>query len=143
MRYTPAQYERKVKKWARKSPEAIERGLRKAAVEIIGEARAHHLSGPKMAKGRGGGFMGSTLAAPTGTLKRSLSRADAIRINVKPGQVRAQVGTNVSYGRAHEYGSRKRNLPERPFLRPSVQTQRKRTLQLISDEYIGAYKRGR
>jgi len=143
MRYTPEQYERKLKTWAKNSPEAIERGLNKAAVEIIATARSQHLSGPKMARGKTGGFLRSTLAAPTGTLKRSLTK----RVSVTAGKIIAQVGSNLKYARIHEYGGRAgRNqsvpIPERPYLRPSVDSQRKRTLQIISEEYIGAYKRG-
>lgn len=159
MRYTPEQYEKKLKTWAKNSPEAIERGLNKAATEIIGTARTQHLSGPKMAWGKTGGFLRSTLAAPTGTLKGSLAK----RVSVTAGKIIAQVGSNLKYARIHEYGGtimakgsgrlhfvvngihytpKSVKIPERPYLRPSVDSQRKRTLQIISEEYIGAYNRG-
>ena len=142
MRMTMEQYEAKIKKWANKAPESLRLALEKAAGEIIVYAQGRKLRGPKMPRGVPGGFDGSTLAAPTGRLRGSLTK----RVTVSGGRVVAQVGTNVKYAAIHEYGGRTgRNksveMPERPFLRPSVAAQKSRTLEIIGDAYIDAYRR--
>ena len=142
MRMTMEQYEAKIKKWAKKAPESLRLALEKAAGEIIVYAQGRKLRGPKMPRGVPGGFDGSTLAAPTGRLRGSLTK----RVTVSGGRVVAQVGTNVKYAAIHEYGGRTgRNksveMPERPFLRPSVAAQKSRTLEIIGDAYIDAYRR--
>ena len=142
MRMTMEQYEAKIKKWANKAPESLRLALEKAAGEIIVYAQGRKLRGPKMPRGVSGGFDGSTLAVGTGRLRGSLTK----RVTVSGGRVVAQVGTNVKYAEIHEYGGRTgRNksveMPERPFLRPSVAAQKSRTLEIIGDAYIDAYRR--
>jgi len=158
MRMTMEQYEAKIKKWANKAPESLRLALEKAAGEIIVYAQGRKLRGPKMPRGVPGGFDGSTLAAPTGRLRGSLTK----RVTVSGGRVVAQVGTNVKYAAIHEYGGtieakgggrlhfviggvhyspKSVKIPERPFLRPSVAAQKSRTLEIIGDAYIDAYRR--
>ena len=38
------------------------------------------------------------------------------RIHYEAGKNYVQIGTNVKYAKVHQYGSKKRNIPARPFL---------------------------
>jgi len=141
---TPEQYERKLKNWIKTGPKAVKPALTRAAVEVIAFAQKKYLGAPKkMPRGVSGGFFGSYLAAPTGTLRRSLTK----KVKVGGNGVSAKIGTNIKYAAIHEYGgttgrNRSVTMPERPFLRPSIQKNRPRILELVSDAFIGAYKRG-
>ena len=70
--------------------------------------------------GGGGKKSGMTPAHPrhltsrTGTLRRS------IKVDRGPLPFAIEVGTDLTYGAAHEFGSAKRNLPKRPFMQPAL-----------------------
>jgi len=160
MRMTPEQYERKLKNWIKTGPKAVKPALTRAAVEVIAFAQKKYLGAPKkMPRGVSGGFFGSHLAAPTGTLRKSLTK----KIKVSSKGVSARIGSNLKYAAIHEYGGIIRGkgggklhfviagkhymvdsvkIPARPYLRPSIQKNRPRILELVSDAFIGAYKRG-
>jgi len=54
------------------------------------------------------------LTSRTGTLRRS------IKVDRGPLPFAIEVGTDLEYGAAHEFGSAKLNLPERPFMQPAL-----------------------
>jgi phage gpG-like protein len=47
------------------------------------------------------------------------------------------VGTNVPYGRKHEFGLE--GLPARPFMRPSLEKKRPAVFKLIEEAFIKSY----
>ena len=139
MRMTMEQLQAKIQRWMRIAPQELKEALTKGAKLATKEAQSAHLSGPKMPRGVGDPTR-ATLAVKTGRLRRSITE----RVTVTKDRVTAQVGTNVKYGRIHEYGLevRGRKMPERPFLRPSVEEKKPRIMELILDAMMGAYNRG-
>ena len=135
MRLTMEQLQGKIQRWMRIAPEKLKKALLKGAKIATKEAQSKHLSGPKMPRGIGHPTR-ATLAVQTGRLRRSINE----RVTVSKDRVTAQVGTNVKYGRAHEEGLGK--MPERPFLRPSIEEKKPRVMELILDAMMGAYNRG-
>jgi len=135
MRMTMEQLRDKIQRWMRVAPQALKEALLKGAKLVTKEAQSTHLSGPKMPRGLGDPTR-ATLAVQTGRLRRSINE----RVTVSKDRVIAQVGTNVLYGRKHEEGLEK--MPERPFLRPSVEEKKPRVMELILDTMMGAYNRG-
>ena len=55
------------------------------------------------------------LTSRTGTLRRS------IKVDRGPLPFAIEVGTDLTYGAAHEFGSTKRNLPVRAFMQPALE----------------------
>jgi len=55
------------------------------------------------------------LTSRTGTLRRS------IKVDRGPLPFAIEVGTDLVYGAAHEFGSTKRNLPVRAFMQPALE----------------------
>ena len=139
MRMTMEQLQAKIQRWMRIAPQELKEALMKGAKLATKEAQSAHLSGPKMPRGVGDPTR-ATLAVKTGRLRRSITE----RVTVTKDRVTAQVGTNVKYGRMHEYGleAQGRKMPERPFLRPSVEEKKPRIMELILDAMMEAYNRG-
>ena len=135
MRMTMEQLQDKIQRWMRIAPQELKEALMKGVKLVTKEAQSAHLSGPKMPRGLGDPTR-ATLAVQTGRLRRSINE----RVTVSKDRVIAQVGTNVKYGRAHEEGLGK--MPERPFLRPSVEEKKPRVMELILDAMMEAYNRG-
>ena len=145
MRYTMEQMQDKIQRWMRIAPKELKEVLLKGAKLATKEAQSKHLSGPKMPRGVGG-TTGATLAVQSGRLRRSINE----NVTVSKDRVVAQIGTNVKYGRIHEYGGTIKNafgkgitvkMPERPFLRPSVKEKKPRIMELILDGFMEAYKK--
>lgn len=167
------QFRDKLLRWSVNMPQAAKKALTEAAETVRREAQESHLSGPRMPRGVGHDTQ-ATLAVRTGRLRRSI----AIEVNVKPGEVSATVGTNVSYGRYHEEGrkwhqasrgqlsqggrfakakmSRRRmatasmvligdhdvTLPERPFLRPSLNKKHTEIFEKLRVRMFESYNKG-
>ena len=131
-RYTPEQYQRKLKKWARNTPQAVVAGLKKGTEIIRTEAVVQHLSGPKMPKGVGN-KMNATLARRTGLLAGSVRT----KVKVASNRISGAVGTNVKYAHNHEKGT---TVPERPFLAPSLEKKRKDALEAILSALMAEYR---
>ena len=139
MRLTMEQLQGKIQRWMRVAPEELKKALLKGAKIATKEAQSKHLSGPKMPRGVGNPTR-ATLAVQSGRLRRSINE----RVTVTKDRVTAQVGTNVKYGRVHEEGLEVRGhkMPERPFLRPSVEEKKPRIMEMILDAMMEAYNRG-
>ena len=125
----------KIARWQKIMPEVLRKKLIRACIEILPEVQEGHLSGPRMPRGVGSGTRG-TLAVRTGRLRRSIH----YRVIVNQQVIKAEIGTNVRYGRIHEYGGTIANgfgrgirieMPACSFLRPSVAKMQPRTLELI------------
>jgi len=126
------QFQKKVNRWAKENPEAVEEALAAGAEMVRGEAVEKHLSGPTSG---GGGFHGESLRVRSGTLRNSVTS------RVKGGATpSAKVATNVVYAAAHEYGTPK--MPRRPFLRPSLEEKRKDVMELILRKIMETFRRG-
>lgn len=100
-----------------------------------------------------GKLSGQVLRNRTGTLRRSITH----RVSETPQEIKGTVGTNVSYGRVHEFGYEGKalitqafgkqlkfpvwksiKLPQRSFLRSSLRER----AAAIRAEYAQAVKRG-
>ena len=134
MRMSMEQLQGKIQRWMRIAPEQLKKALLKGARVVTKEVQSKHLSGPKMPRGMGD-LTRATLAVQTGRLRRSITE----RVQVSRDRVTAQVGTNVPYGRKHEKGLEK--MPERPFLRPSLEAKKSRVMEMILDGFMEAYKK--
>jgi len=139
MRMSMEQLQDKIQRWMRIAPQALKEALLKGAKLVTKEAQSAHLSGPKMPRGLGNPTR-ATLAAPSGRLRRSINE----RVQVSKDRVIARVGTNVIYGKVHEKGLEVRGhkMPERPFLRPSIEEKKQRIMEIIIDGFMEAYNRG-
>ena len=118
------------------APQELKKALLKGAKLVTKETQASHLSGPKMPRGQGDPTSG-TLAVQTGRLRRSIAE----KVTVTKTGAKAQVGTNVSYARAHEKGLRVGyvKMPQRPFLRPSVDEEKPKIMEMLLDSFLKAY----
>lgn len=122
---------KKLARWSVTGSQQVKLVLQQAGELVRREAQASHLSGPKMPRGVGDST-GGTLAVQTGTLRRSIT----IRVSVSPGDITAEVGTSIPYGRVHELGLK---MPERPFLRPSLNKEHGQIFNMIRDAWFKAY----
>ena len=91
----------------------IRQSLTQSAIFIAGWIKNKRLSGPRP----------QYLGVRTGRLRSSITATPA----QKEGNTYfARIGTNVVYGRIHEYGgmtgrNHSVNMPKRPFMRPAVE----------------------
>jgi phage gpG-like protein len=100
----------------------------------------------------------ATLQPDSGRLRNSVST----RVQRSGGRIRGTVGTNLKYAGIHEFGGTIRpktkkylkfkaggrwysasqvTIPERPYLRPSLEKKRKAVLNLILRKLLEGYKR--
>jgi len=125
---------KRLERWVRVAPEEVAKVLRKGGEIVRSEVKANHLSGPKMPRGVGDPYR-ATLAVRTGRLRGSI--ALRVMADKNSGKFSAQVGTNVSYARKHEFGLE--GLPERPFLRPSLEKKRPEVFDMIREAFVKSY----
>jgi len=137
MRMSMEQLQDKVQRWMRIAPQQLKEALLKGAKFVTKEAQSKHLSGPKMPRGVGD-LTNATLAVQSGRLRRSINE----NVEVSKNRVIARVGSNVIYAKVHEKGLtvRGHKMPERPFLRPSLEVKKPRVMEMILDSFMEAYK---
>jgi len=137
MRMSMEQLQDKVQRWMRIAPQQLKEALLKGAKLVTKEAQSKHLSGPKMPRGVGD-LTNATLAVQSGRLRRSINE----NVEVSKNRVIARVGSNVIYAKVHEKGLtvRGHKMPERPFLRPSLEVKKPRVMEMILDSFMEAYK---
>lgn len=123
--------QKKLLRWSRVAPQELRKALTRSSMFIAREVKSAHLSGPKMQRGMGHPTM-ATLAVRTGRLRRSITQ----RVAVEPGRYSAIIGTNVPYGRKHEFGQ---GVPFRPFLRPSLEKKRPEALEMLNEALMKSY----
>jgi phage gpG-like protein len=155
--YTLEQFRRKLERFARKQPRIAHNAVKAGAEMVRTEAVTKHLSGPKMSHGAGS-KKNATLQPDSGRLRNSVST----RVQRSGGRIRGTVGTNLKYAAIHEFGGTIRpktkkylkfkaggrwysanqvTIPERPYLRPSLEKKRKAVLNLILRKLLEGYKR--
>lgn len=125
--YTLKQYKDKLDKWAKDFPNDMERALKTAGEFVRGEAVEKHLSGPRMARGRGS-KTSATLSRVSGDLANSL----ATRVVKSGDRLNAEVGTfkfRLKYASQHEYGDK--TMPERSYLRSSLKAKKDKILEYL------------
>ncbi len=130
------QFEKKIDRWVRDFPDAVENALETGGEIILGEAQRKHLSGPKMPKGVGNPMRG-TLQPRSGDLKTRLNK----RVRVSRTDVSLRVGSNMVYAATHEYGDPRRGIPARPFLRSSRDARIDDVKAIILKRIMAAYER--
>ena len=154
---TMKQFEKKIKYWAKHEPSILEKALKTAAEIVRGEAIQKHLSGPKMAIGKGS-LKNATLARHSGDLANSINT----KVSVARNRQSAQIGSNLKYARIHEEGgvikpkkgkylkftvggktifTESVTIPKRPFLSSSLEAKRQRILEVILDRLMEGYKK--
>ena len=79
--------------WAQHAPEYTKKALMKAADVVIGTSRRDFFA-------KGGGEGGTLLHTRSGRLWRSIHKT----VEVKGGNVKAEIGSNLVYARIHELG---------------------------------------
>jgi len=127
------EFQQKVERWCRVAPEEVKKALKLGGEKVRAEVQFRHLNGPKMPRGVGDPN-NATLAVRTGRLKGSI----ALRVMaLESGKFSAQIGTNVPYARKHEYGLE--GMPERPFLRPSIEKKRPEVFDTIAKAFMESY----
>jgi len=84
---------RRLEQWSKKAPESVKKALMFAADMVIATSKRDFFA-------KGGGEGGALLHSRSGRLQRSLHRT----VEVTPGAVKAEVGTNLIYARIHELG---------------------------------------
>lgn len=67
-------------------------------------------------------------AVDTGRLRASITH----RVEFDAGESAAFVGTNIEYAKALEFGEASRHLAPRPFMRPSLEANRKEIVEIIA-----------
>jgi len=136
---TMPQLEAAIKGVGDQLPQLIAQGMTDAAIVMVRDIRAKHLSGPKMPRGKTGGFDRSTLLSITGMKNRV-----AYKVETTGKTAQGWVGMNLTnkgypYPRAHEYGEGK--MPERPWLRPAVFSNQEYLLERIVQRILDGYGR--
>ena len=136
---TMPQLDAAIKGVGSRMPQLVAMGMEDAAIVMKRDIRSEHLSGPKMPRGKTGGFDRSTLLSITGMKNRVASK-----VEVTNGEAQGWVGMNLTnngynYPRAHEYGLGK--MPERPWLRPSVFGEQGYLLDRIVQRILDGYGR--
>ncbi len=136
--------------------EELQRKLKKArqAIDLDGWmnrscARVVAYSKKQRFRGGGGGKKGAGVPAVPGILTTRTGRLrDSIgwRIERKGKELIGRVGTNVVYGRIHEYGgtagrNRAANIRPRPYLKPALEREARNIRQDLGKMVAGALKR--
>ncbi len=146
--YTPEEFQKKLKRFARKHPDILEVALKRGTEIVRTEAVRNHLSGPKMPRGKGSKTV-ATLARRSGDLAKIQTRVKA----TKRKQI-AQIFSNMKYARIHEKGGTIQHtnlfgkgisaiikMPARPYLSPSLAKKRKDIVDIILKAMIRGYKK--
>lgn len=136
--------------------EELQRKLKKArqAVDLKGWmnrscARVVAHSKKQRFRGGGAGKKGAGVPAVPGILTTRTGRLrDSIgwRIDCKGKDIIGRVGTNVIYGRIHEYGgtagrNHAARIPPRPYLKPALEAEARNIKKDLGTMIAGALKR--
>jgi len=129
------EFQQKVERWCRVAPEEVKKALKLGGEKVRAEVQFRHLSGPRMPRGIGDP-VNATLGTGSGDWR--LKNSIALRVMaLESGKFSAQIGTNVPYARKHEYGLE--GMPERPFLRPSIEKKRPEVFDTIAKAFMESY----
>lgn len=155
--YTMPEFKKKLNRWAERNPQSLKISLRKGVGLVRLEAVDKHLSGPKMATGKGD-KKNATLARGSGDLASKLNT----RVKATNTKIAASLGSNLKYARIHEKGGvikpkKKKSLrfkiggnwvivkqvtiPARPYLSPSLKEKKKDVYRMIERDMVAEYNR--
>jgi len=95
------------------STSVIKSSLKLGAIKLSGWTKENRLTGPRP----------KYLGVKTGRLRASITVGKVVKRGT---EWLTTIGTNVIYARTHEFGSEKRNIPARPFLRPTIEDKNNR-----------------
>ena len=132
--YTLEEFKAKIARWQQNAPKVLEKHIRAAALQIVAYVQTRKLTG-------------QVLRIRTGTLRRSQTE----KVSVTPGEIKASIGTNVWYGKLLETGTAINpqggmatlgRRAKRPFLRPSVDENKKMFMQEVLNGMMEAYQNG-
>ena len=148
--YTPEEFQKKIKRFAKKQPELLKRALAKSAEMVTSEALTKHLSGPKMARGVGSKTNATLQPSRAADLRTSVNW----KVKVNSSRQIAQVSSNMKYSRIHELGGTINHnnlfgkgikatikMPARPYLSSSLKAKRREIVDNILEAMIEGYKR--
>lgn len=125
---------KKLERWAKVAPNEVKKVLTIGAMMVQEEVQRKHFRLPKMPRG-----IGDPTNAWLGTKGAwRLRNSIAYRVSaLENGKFTAMVGTTVPYGRKHELGLE--GMPERPFLRPSLEKKRPAVFKMIEEAMMKSY----
>lgn len=135
MIYTMEQFKRKIERWQRDQPEAVEKGMRKGLERMVGTAKLKHLSGPKMPRGVGSKTHG-TLQPRSGDLRAAMGK----KIKRTGTGVHGYLVNSMVYAAVHEYGYPPMRMPQRSFARPSINDEMEHLKDDITKAVIASYE---
>ena len=155
--YDMKQFEKKLKKWGKNNPKAVKKAM-KAGTELVRkETIDKHLSGPKMAQGKGSSTS-ATLKSGSGDLRGSINT----KVTVSNSKTSGQIGSALKYARIHEQGGtikaknggylkfkiggswvmvKEVKIPKRAYLEPSLQKKKSDVMDLIGRMMIREYNK--
>ena len=61
----------------------------------------------------------------------ALLKATDSRVNIEGKTLRIKVFNNMNYAAVHEFGSKKKNIPKRPFIKPALEKTQKELPKII------------
>lgn len=125
---------KKLERWAKVAPNEVKKVLILGGMMVQEEAQRKHFRLPKMPRG-----VGDPMNAWLGT-KGAWRLRNSITYKVtalESGKFSAVVGTNVPYGRKHEFGLQ--GMPERPFMRPSLEKKRPAVFKMIEEAFMKSH----
>jgi len=125
---------KKMIRWTIVAPEEVKKALKTGAMMVQKEAQKEHFRKPKMPRG-----VGDPNNAWLGTASGDWRLRNSIvyRVAARQGEFSAAVGTNMWYARRHEFGTN--GMPERPFLRPSLEKQRPNVFKHLEEKFFKSY----
>jgi HK97 gp10 family phage protein len=124
MKMSLEEFHRRMEKWADLAPRELRRMLRKAGQMVVAHSQKNYLTGPRPEK----------LGVISNTLRGSIHS----KTKDETGRITLMVGTNVWYGRRHEFGEGTR---ERPFLRPAIRDKQAQVMRMLADAMMEGYKK--
>ena len=119
-KYSLEDFDKKVQRWMQTAPKFLRKVILRAAMDIVAHAQRNKLTG-------------QVLNVKTGRLRGSVTQ----KVEVSPTRITAKVGTNVFYGKLHEFGI---GSKERAWLRPSVKEQKEMFLRSVLNGMMESYK---
>jgi HK97 gp10 family phage protein len=135
---------KKLERWARVAPNEVKKVLTVGAEMVRKEAQTHFRV-PKMERGVGdptNAWLGTAAANQGKGIKKKKwwTLRDSINFRVtalENGKFSAVVGTNIPYAKKHEFGLE--GMPERPFMRPSLEKKRPEVFKMIEEAFMKSY----
>ena len=126
MKYTAEEFQKKLRRWAKKAPNKLRKQLGIAGAIIQEDVQHNRL-------------MGQVLGERSGDLRRSIHHEESVNLK----GVRLRIGTNQTSKKGFPYGRYWEELAKipRPFLKPAVASKKQKVMELIAKGMMEAYKK--